>query len=175
MHLKTLIRQASLATIAITLQNLPTLNLPIFRADVAVVKVFIHVRYDVRNTPLIITLCPTNGSTKRKKRIEIRVNDEEYARAEQESDRRGLSISELLRDYIKSLPAPSEVTSQSLAELKIEVEVEDDGRWIAEVLELPGVLAYGASKEEAITKVKALALQVIADLELEDRVRFCGL
>jgi predicted RNase H-like HicB family nuclease len=112
---------------------------------------------------------------KRKKRIEIRVNDEEYARAEQESDRRGLSISELLRDYIKSLPAPSEVTSQSLAELKIEVEVEDDGRWIAEVLELPGVLAYGASKEEAITKVKALALQVIADLELEDRVRFCGL
>ena len=47
--------------------------------------------------------------------------------------------------------------------LNIELEQEDDGRWIAEVLELPGVLAYGASQNEAIAKVKALALHVIAD------------
>ncbi len=43
------------------------------------------------------------------------------------------------------------------------MEQEEDGRWIAEVLELPGVLAYGASEEEAIANVQALALHVIAD------------
>jgi len=45
----------------------------------------------------------------------------------------------------------------------VEHEREDDGRWLAEVLELPGVLAYGNSPEEAISKVQALALRVIAD------------
>jgi predicted RNase H-like HicB family nuclease len=45
----------------------------------------------------------------------------------------------------------------------IEVEKEEDGRWIAEVPELPGVLAYGATREEAVAKTKALALRVIAD------------
>ncbi|MBL1177671.1 type II toxin-antitoxin system HicB family antitoxin [Pantanalinema sp. GBBB05] len=39
----------------------------------------------------------------------------------------------------------------------IELEQEEDGRWIAEVLELPGVLAYGASEQEAIANVQALA------------------
>jgi predicted RNase H-like HicB family nuclease len=47
--------------------------------------------------------------------------------------------------------------------LVIESEREEDGRWIAEVTELPGVLAYGATKAEANAKVKALALRVIAD------------
>jgi predicted RNase H-like HicB family nuclease len=47
--------------------------------------------------------------------------------------------------------------------LKIESEREDDGRWIAEVPALPGVLAYGASEMEARAKVQALALRVIAD------------
>ena len=46
---------------------------------------------------------------------------------------------------------------------KVEIEREDDGRWIAEVLELPGVMAYGASSEEAKAKVQALALRVVAD------------
>ena len=46
---------------------------------------------------------------------------------------------------------------------RVEVEREEDGRWIAEVRELPGVLAYGASPEEAQTKVQALALRVVAD------------
>ena len=45
----------------------------------------------------------------------------------------------------------------------IELEQEEDGRIIAEVIELPGVLAYGKTKEEAIAKAQALALHVIAD------------
>ena len=47
--------------------------------------------------------------------------------------------------------------------MKIEIEREDDGRWIAEVPDLPGVLVYAQSREEAISKVKALALRVLAD------------
>jgi predicted RNase H-like HicB family nuclease len=46
---------------------------------------------------------------------------------------------------------------------KVELEREDDGRWIAEVPELPGVLAYGATSSEAQAKVQALALRVVAD------------
>jgi predicted RNase H-like HicB family nuclease len=45
----------------------------------------------------------------------------------------------------------------------IESEQEEDGRWIAEVLDLTGVLAYGQTREEAIAKVQALALRVLAD------------
>lgn len=47
--------------------------------------------------------------------------------------------------------------------LKVELEREDDGRWVAEVPELPGVLAYGATAAEAQAKVQALALRVVAD------------
>ena len=47
--------------------------------------------------------------------------------------------------------------------LTIETEQEDDGRWLAEVPELAGVLAYGTTRAEAIDHVKALALRVIAD------------
>ena len=45
----------------------------------------------------------------------------------------------------------------------LECEQETDGRWLAEVLELPGVLAYGASREDAMVKAEALALRVIAE------------
>ena len=45
----------------------------------------------------------------------------------------------------------------------VEIEREEDGRWIAEVVGLPGVLAYGQTSEEAKAKVQALALRVIAD------------
>jgi len=45
----------------------------------------------------------------------------------------------------------------------IEYEQETDGRWIAEVKELPGVLAYGRTPDEARSKVQALALRVLAD------------
>jgi len=47
--------------------------------------------------------------------------------------------------------------------MKIDVEKEEDGRWIAEVSDLPGVLAYGKTREDSIAKVEALALRVIAD------------
>lgn len=48
--------------------------------------------------------------------------------------------------------------------MKIEFEMETDGRWIAEIPELPGVLCYGASREEAVVRAETLALRVIADL-----------
>ena len=47
--------------------------------------------------------------------------------------------------------------------LTIEVEQEDDGRWIAEVPELPGVLTYGATRQMAIERAQALTLRVLAD------------
>lgn len=48
-------------------------------------------------------------------------------------------------------------------EYKIETEREEDGRWIAEVLDLPGVLAYGVTEKEAVIAAQALALRVLAD------------
>lgn len=45
----------------------------------------------------------------------------------------------------------------------VESEQEEDGRWLAEVLELPGVLAYGQTSDEAMAKAQALALRVLAD------------
>ena len=45
----------------------------------------------------------------------------------------------------------------------VEYEREHDGRWLAEVIELPGVLAYGQTSDEAIAKAQALALRVLAD------------
>ncbi len=47
--------------------------------------------------------------------------------------------------------------------LAIELEQEDDGRWIAEIDDLNGVVVYGETREDAIRKVKTLALRVIAD------------
>lgn len=49
------------------------------------------------------------------------------------------------------------------ATFAIQHEREEDGRWIAEVPELPGVLAYGASADEAMAKAEVLALRVLAD------------
>ena len=46
---------------------------------------------------------------------------------------------------------------------RLEIEQEQDGRWLAEVPELPGVLAYGTSPEEARARAQALALRVVAD------------
>jgi predicted RNase H-like HicB family nuclease len=45
----------------------------------------------------------------------------------------------------------------------IECEREEDGRWLAEVPELPGVLAYGDTAEEAMSKAQVLALRVLAE------------
>ena len=45
----------------------------------------------------------------------------------------------------------------------VELEQETDGRWIAEIIDLPGVMAYGNSREEAFAAAQALALRVLAD------------
>ena len=45
----------------------------------------------------------------------------------------------------------------------VETEVENDGRWIAEIPQIPGALAYGATREEAINKAYAIALRSVAD------------
>jgi predicted RNase H-like HicB family nuclease len=47
--------------------------------------------------------------------------------------------------------------------LTIEIEQEDDGRWLAEVPAIPGVMAYGQTRDEAIERVQALALRALAD------------
>jgi len=47
--------------------------------------------------------------------------------------------------------------------VKIEIDREKDGRWIAEVPELPGVMVYAKTRAQALAKVEALALRVIAD------------
>ena len=47
--------------------------------------------------------------------------------------------------------------------MRLEVEREDDGRWLAEAPALPGVMAYGESRGEAVAKVEAFALRVLAD------------
>ena len=47
--------------------------------------------------------------------------------------------------------------------LSIELEREDDGRWIAEVPDLAGVLAYGATRDQALARAEALALRVLAE------------
>ena len=46
---------------------------------------------------------------------------------------------------------------------RVETEQEDDGRWIAEVPELPGVLTYGSTREEAVRRAQALSLRVLAE------------
>ena len=73
---------------------------------------------------------------------------------------------------VSALAAPiatrSKLLKTSHAGYKIDTEREDDGRWIAEVLDLPGVLAYGKTKREAITAAQALAARVLAD-RIEER------
>ncbi len=48
-------------------------------------------------------------------------------------------------------------------QLSIESELEDDGRWLAEVPQLPGVLAYGETRDQALSKAQVLALRVLAE------------
>ena len=49
-----------------------------------------------------------------------------------------------------------------MSDFRVEVEREDDGRWVGEIPELPGVLAYGHDRDEAIARAKALAFRVLA-------------
>jgi predicted RNase H-like HicB family nuclease len=54
-------------------------------------------------------------------------------------------------------------THEDAMQLKVEVERETDKRWIAEVADLPGVMVYGNTRKDAVTKAQALALRVLAD------------
>jgi predicted RNase H-like HicB family nuclease len=54
-------------------------------------------------------------------------------------------------------------TDNARMKFSLECEREDDGRWLAEVSQLPGVLAYGASANEAMAKAEVLALRVLAE------------
>ena len=45
----------------------------------------------------------------------------------------------------------------------VEIEREDDGRWIADVVDLPGAMAYGKTRDEAVSRAEALALRILAD------------
>jgi predicted RNase H-like HicB family nuclease len=47
--------------------------------------------------------------------------------------------------------------------LKVDFEREEDGRWLAEIVDLPGVMVYGETRDQAAVRVQALALRVIAD------------
>jgi len=47
--------------------------------------------------------------------------------------------------------------------MQFEIEQEEDGRWLTEIPDLPGVMVYGATRDEAVARVKALALRVLAD------------
>lgn len=61
-----------------------------------------------------------------------------------------------------------ENSEMALTTFTIETEQETDGRWIAEVMELPGAMAYGATTQDAIAKAQALALRVLAERIKED-------
>lgn len=50
-----------------------------------------------------------------------------------------------------------------MSDFTVEVEREEDGRWISEIPDLPAVMTYGASRDEAVAKAKALAFRVLAD------------
>jgi len=54
--------------------------------------------------------------------------------------------------------------------LTLEIEEEDDGRWIAEVMELSGVMVYGSSPQEAIRRAKILALQVLSEQMASEQI-----
>jgi len=53
---------------------------------------------------------------------------------------------------------------ETFSPLRVEIEREEDGRWLAAVPDLPGVMAYGTSQEEASRKAKSIALQILADM-----------
>lgn len=58
---------------------------------------------------------------------------------------------------------PQPPDSESSESFKVDFEQEEDGRWLAEIAELPGVMAYGITKREAEVAAVALALRVLAD------------
>src|SRR3989304_284014 len=79
---------------------------------------------------------------------------------------KGITTKGLVQRFLKYNNVPVALNNPKEANLmkfKVETEQEQDGRWIAEIIELPGVIKYGKSREEAIAQVEALALRVMAD------------
>lgn len=68
-----------------------------------------------------------------------------------------------LRDNLGEIIAMLREDEEPPVELAVETEQEVDGRWIAEVREIPGALAYGVTRYDAIARVRALAAEVLAD------------
>ena len=61
------------------------------------------------------------------------------------------------------MTSTQELATIQKVDFSIETEREDDGRWIAEIVEIPGAMTYGPTIEEATAKVQALALRVLAE------------
>jgi predicted RNase H-like HicB family nuclease len=55
------------------------------------------------------------------------------------------------------------IDSSQVMTFAVEIEQEKDGRWIAEIPEIPGTMVYGQTREEAVSRVEALALRVLAE------------
>jgi predicted RNase H-like HicB family nuclease len=66
-------------------------------------------------------------------------------------------------DHCRTFEGLDPLPAESAMYLTLEVDREADGRFIAEVTDLPGVLAYGATEQEAVARAQALALRVLAD------------
>jgi predicted RNase H-like HicB family nuclease len=87
-----------------------------------------------------------NGSVQPREDLEARVTRREtFAHSDSVSDRITVGVVEI-------------------QPLQIDIECEEDGRFLASVPELPGVMAYGDTREAALRKAKAIALQVLADM-----------
>ena len=69
----------------------------------------------------------------------------------------------LSRKFYEQLGDDVPLRDGVLMNLRIEIEQETDGRWLAEVDALPGVLCYGTTRTDAVAKVQALALRVLAE------------
>ena len=61
------------------------------------------------------------------------------------------------------MTSTQELATPQKVNFSVETEREDDGQWIAEIVEIPGAMTYGSTIEEATAKVQALALRVLAE------------
>ena len=64
------------------------------------------------------------------------------------------------RNFALHLPR---LYDSAMSDFTVDIDRETDGRWVGEIPELPGVLAYGSSRDEAVARTKALAFRVLAD------------
>lgn len=67
------------------------------------------------------------------------------------------------RHRMLTKPMQRVMLNENAMRLRVEFEQEEDGRWIADVAELPGVMVYGTTPADALAKCQALALRVLAD------------